>query len=63
MGGALYVVRLPCFSLLLALYSIYLFWYVPTDIIAFAREDGFSMEVEMGSRTNLREVLELLEVI
>lgn len=38
-------------------------WYVPTYIIAFGRELGFAMEVSLGSRANVRELLEILDII
>lgn len=56
------VVRLSA-ALLLAVYSEYRLWFVPPDVVAFPHEVGFSMEVQLGSRANLREVLELLSVV
>lgn len=48
-------------ALLQAVFSDYRLWYVPTEIIAFARGLGFTMEVPLGS--HVREVFELLDVI
>lgn len=48
-------------ALLLAVYREYLLWYVPRDIIAFARKLGFAMDVPPGSRANLCKLLELLD--
>lgn len=47
----------------MALYSAYRLWFVPADIIAFPRHLGMEMEIALGSRTNVREVLGLLEVM
>lgn len=44
-------------ALLLAVYSKYRLWFVPRDVIAFAGELAFAMEVPLGPRANLREVL------
>lgn len=52
-----------CAALMLAMYSECRLWYVPTDIIAFARELWLAMEVLLGSIANVREVLELRDVI
>lgn len=52
-----------CAVLLLAGYSKYSLWYAPTDILACARELGFATEVALESCPNVREVLELLNVI
>lgn len=50
-------------ALLLALYSKYRLWYVPTDVIEFAHKLGFAMEVPLGSHAEVLEVLELLNGI
>lgn len=52
-----------CVALLLAAYSEYHLWYVPTEIIAFAQELGFVIEVPVGYSTNIRQVLDLLDII
>lgn len=44
-------------ALLLAVFSEYSLSYGPTDIIEFACEIGFAMEVLLVSRANVREVL------
>lgn len=56
------VVRL-CAALLLAVYAEFRLWYVPPDVIGFARDLGMGMKVTLGSHTNVREVMELLEII
>lgn len=56
------VVRV-CAALLRAVYREHRLWYVPKDIVAFSRERGFSIKVPLRSRANVREVLELLDVI
>lgn len=56
------VVRV-CAALVLAVYSEYRLFFVRTDIIAFTLELGFAVEVALGSRAKVREVLELFEVI
>lgn len=38
-------------------------WYVLTDISEFASELYFAIEVPVGSRENVREVLKLVDVI
>lgn len=38
-------------------------WYVPVDIIAFARELGMALAVPFGSRENVCKLMELLKVI
>lgn len=52
-----------CASLLIAAYEEYRLWYVPTDIISFARGLSMAMEVVLGSHSNVRKLLEILEVI
>lgn len=52
-----------CAALLVAAYAEYRLWYVPPDIIAFARELGMSLAAPLGSRDNVRELSEFLEVI
>lgn len=50
-------------AFLIAVYQEYWLWYVPRDIIAFVRYLGMEMEVALGSRQNVHELLELVEVI
>lgn len=52
-----------CAAFLLPAYSEYRPCFVPKDNIAFARELGFSMEVELGFHSNVRDVLALFEVM
>lgn len=52
-----------CPSLLTPTYDEYRLWYVPPDIISFARELGMAMELPLGSRANVRELFEMIEVI
>ena len=56
------VVRV-CAAVLYAAYDEYVLWYVPPDIINFARQLGMAMAVPLGSCANVREVLEMLTVI
>lgn len=56
------VVRV-CAALLLGVHRECLLWYVLIDVIEFAGELGFTMEMPLGSRVNVPEVLELLDVI
>lgn len=49
--------------LILVLYIDYRLWYVPTVIISFADELCFAMEVPLGFRANVRQLLELLGVV
>lgn len=44
-------------------YDEYCLWHVPPHIIRFAREVGMAMEVTLGSRANVRKVLEMLDII
>lgn len=56
------VVRV-CAAALVVAYAEYRFWYILVDIIVFTRELGMAMAVPFGSRANVRELLEMLEVI
>lgn len=38
-------------------------WYIALDIIRFARQLGMVMEVALGSRANICEVMEMLDVL
>lgn len=52
-----------CATTFVAAYEEYRLWYIPLDIIAFARELGMAIADPLGSRANIREVLEMLEII
>lgn len=56
------VVRV-CAGLLVTAYVEYRLWYLPPDIVTFARRLGMAMEAPLGSPANVREVLELLSVL
>lgn len=56
------VVRV-CAAVLMAAYAEYRLWWVPADIIMFARRLELDMAVPLGSYANVREVLEMLRVI
>lgn len=38
-------------------------WYMPRDIIAFAPALGMGLSVALGSRANVHELIEMIEVI
>ena len=44
-------------------YAEYRLWWVGVDIIKFARQLGVDMVVPLGSYRNVREALEMLDVI
>lgn len=46
-----------------ALYAEYRLWYVPPNIIVFAQIFGVDMSVTLGYHANVREALELMEMI
>lgn len=48
---------LTCVAFLLALYSEYRLWYVPTDITTFARELVLFMKVALGFSSKVSDVL------
>lgn len=50
-------------AFLMAAYVKYHLWDVPPDVIACARELGMGMTEVLGSRTNVLELLEFLEII
>ena len=56
------VVRI-CSALLMTAYSQYRIWYLSPTVIRFARELGMNMEIPLGSTANVRELLEMLDVI
>lgn len=56
------VVRV-CAAILVVSYAEKRLWYVAVDIIAFARDLGTAMTAMFGSRANMHEIFEMLEVI
>lgn len=52
-----------CAALLFHAYDEYVLWYVPPDIINFALNIVMDMEVSLRSIANVREWMELLDVI
>ena len=50
-------------ALLMAAYSQYRLLYVWPTVIRLARELGMGMAVTLGSATNVRELLEMLDII
>ena len=47
----------------MAAYSQYWRWYMSPTVIRFERELGMSRAVPLGSAANVRELLEMLDVI
>lgn len=56
------VVRV-CDALLFSAYEKFFLWYVPPDVIKFTRQFIMAMKVSLGSHSNVRKLLELLNVI
>lgn len=52
-----------CAATLVVAYTEHRFWYVPVDVIAFTQELGMAIADPLGSRANVREVLEMLKII
>lgn len=52
-----------CSAVIMAAYEQYYLWYVSLDFIAFARRFFMDMAVVLGSRVNVLEPLEMLEII
>lgn len=52
-----------CPALLIGAHAEYRLFYLPTDIISFARALGMDMEVVLGSRANVCELMKMLEII
>ena len=56
------VVRI-CSGLLFDVYDTFRLWWVPPDVIAFARQLEHGMVTALGSESNVCELLELLSVV
>lgn len=52
-----------CSGSLVVAYAKYWLYYVPPDIIALSQRMGLDIAVPLGNRANVREVLEMLQVV
>lgn len=52
-----------CAAILFVVHDEYILWYIPLDIVALACRLCMVVEVPIGSRVNVRDLLELLKAI